>query len=59
MDARPGSLFGADSEFFDAFDMHPNQMEFEIHVVDTDPKTTSRYNQWLYSETLNLTASML
>ena len=57
MDARPGSLFGADSEFFNAFDMHPNQMEFEIHVVDTNPKTTSRYNQWLYSETLNLTAS--
>ncbi len=57
MDARPGSLFGADSEFFNAFDMHPNQMDFEIHVVDTNPKTTSRYNQWLYSETLNLTAS--
>jgi len=57
MDNRSGSLFGADTEFFDAFDMHPNKMEFEIHVVDTDPKTTSRYNQWLYSETLNLTAS--
>ena len=54
---RPGSLFGAESEFFDAFNMHPNDMNFEVHVVDTDPKTSSRYNQWLYSETLNLTAS--
>ena len=57
MDNRSGSLFGADTEFFDAFDMHPNKMEFKIHVVDTNPKTASRYNQWLYSETLNLTAS--
>ena len=54
---RPGSLFGAESEFFDLFNMHPNDMNFEVHVVDTDPKTSSRYNQWLYSETLNLTAS--
>ena len=54
---RSGSLFGADCEFFDAFGMHPNDMNFEVHVVDTNPKTTSRYNQWLYSETLNLTAS--
>ena len=54
---RVGSIFGADTEFFDAFDMHPNDMNFEIKVVDTDPKTSSRYNQWLYSETLNLTAS--
>ena len=54
---RPGSLFGADSEFFDAFQMCPNDMNFKVHVVDTNPKTTSRYNQWLYSETLNLTAS--
>jgi len=54
---RPGSLFDADIEFFDSFDMAPNDMNFEVHVVDTNPKTTSRYNQWLYSETLNLTAS--
>ena len=37
--------------------MEPNDMNFEVHVVDTNPKTRSRYNQWLYSETLNLTAS--
>tara|TARA_R100001460_G_scaffold44929_2_gene81935 strand:+ start:210 stop:1268 length:1059 start_codon:yes stop_codon:yes gene_type:complete len=54
---RPGSLFDADIEFFDSFDMAPNDMNFKVHVVDTNPKTTSRYNQWLYSETLNLTAS--
>ena len=54
---RPGYLFGADTEFFDAFGMHPNDMNFEIHTVDTNPKSTSKYNQWLYSETLNLTAS--
>jgi len=54
---RSGSLFGADDDFFNSFDMCPNDMNFEIHVVDTNPKTTSKYNQWLYSETLNLTAS--
>ena len=54
---RSGSLFDADTEFFDSFGMGPNDMNFEVHVVDTNPKTTSRYNQWLYSETLNLTAS--
>ena len=54
---RSGSLFDADTEFFDSFGMEPNDMNFEVHVVDTNPKTTSRYNQWLYSETLNLTAS--
>ena len=32
-------------------------MNFDINVVDTNPKTTSRYNQWLYSNTMNLTAS--
>ena len=54
---RSGSLFDADTEFFDSLFMEPNEMNFEVHVVDTNPKTTSRYNQWLYSETLNLTAS--
>ena len=54
---RPGSLFGAESEFFNLFNMHPNDMNFEVHIVDTNPKTASKYNQWLYSETLNLTAS--
>ena len=51
MNNRPGLLFGADSE------IHPNKMDFKIHIVDTNPKTTTKYNQWLYSETLNLTAS--
>ena len=54
---RPGYLFGAESDMFDSFGIHPSEMEFKIHVVNTDPKTTSRFNQWLYSETLNLTAS--
>ncbi len=54
---RSGSLFGADMEFFDKFDIKPNDMNFEVHIVDTNPKTVSKYNQWLYSETLNLTAS--
>ena len=54
---RSGSLFGADMEFFDGFDIKPNDMNFEVHIVDTNPKTVSKYNQWLYSETLNLTAS--
>ena len=56
---RSGYLpgFGADSEMFDDFNIHPNNMNFKIHVVDTNPKTNSKYNQWLYSEILNLTAS--
>lgn len=54
---RPGYLFGAETEIFEDFNIHPNQMDIKIHVVDTNPKTTSRYNQWLYSEILNLTAS--
>lgn len=54
---RPGSLFGIESEIFDSFDMHPMEMNISVHVVDTNPKTTSRFNQFLYSEVLNLTAS--
>jgi hypothetical protein len=55
--SRSGSLFGAETEMFDAFDMHPNDMNIRVHIVDTDPKSTVRFNQWLYSEILNLTAS--
>ena len=30
---RSGALFGADTEFFDAFDMHPNDMNLSlIHI---------------------------
>ena len=54
---RSGSLFGAETEMFDDFSMHPKDMSIRIHIVDTDPKPSSRFNQWLYSETLNLTAS--
>ncbi len=54
---RPGYLFSAEEDMFNTFDMHPNQMDFEIHVVDTSAKMTHRYNQWMYSEVLNLTAS--
>ena len=57
MSQSAGSIFGADDEMFVDFDMHPNDMDIKVHIVDTNPKTTSRYNQWLYSETLNLTAS--
>ena len=55
--SRSGSLFGAETEMFDEFSMHPNDMNIRIHIVNTDPKFQSRFNQWLYSETLNLTAS--
>ncbi len=55
--SRAGTIFGAECDMFDSFHMHPNDMNIQVHIVDTDPKTTSRYNQWLYSETLNLTAS--
>jgi hypothetical protein len=55
--SRSGTIFGAEYDMFDSFNMHPNDMNIKVHIVDTDPKTTSKYNQWLYSETLNLTAS--
>jgi hypothetical protein len=55
--SRSGALFGAETEMFDAFDMNPNDMGIRIHIVDTNPKSSTRFNQWLYSETLNLTAS--
>lgn len=55
--SRSGVLFGAETEMFDDFGMHPNDMNIRIHTVDTDPKSSVRFNQWLYSETLNLTAS--
>jgi len=54
---RPGYIFGAETEMFDNFKMHPNDMNIKIHIVDTNAKTKSKYNQWLYSEILNLTAS--
>ncbi len=55
--SRSGSLFGAETEMFDSFDIHPNDMNIRIHIVNTTPKSSARFNQWLYSETLNLTAS--
>lgn len=55
--SRSGALFGVETEMFDAFHIHPNEMNIHIHTVDTNPKSSSRFNQWLYSETLNLTAS--
>ena len=57
MSQSAGSIFGADDEMFDDFSIHPNDMDIKVHIVDTNPKTRSKYNQWLYSETLNLTAS--
>lgn len=54
---RPGYLFGAETEMFDDFSVHPNDMKFKIHIVDTSAKMNHRYNQWMYSEVLNLTAS--
>ena len=52
-----GKLFGPEDEIFSNFDLHPKDMKFSIHVVDTSPKPKSKYNQELYSEILNETAS--
>lgn len=52
-----GKLFGCENEIFSNFDIHPNDMEFSIHQVDTSAKSKSKYNQELYSEILNETAS--
>ena len=51
------SLFGPEESIFSDFSLHPNDMHFSIHTVDTSPKPKSKYNQFLYSEILNLTAS--
>jgi hypothetical protein len=51
------SLFGPEDDIFSDFGVHPRDMKFSIHTVDTSPKPTSRYNQQLYSEILHLTAS--
>ena len=51
------SLFGPEDEIFSDFSIHPNEMVFKIHQVDTSPKPKSKYNQSLYSEILNKTAS--
>ena len=52
-----GTLFGPEDDIFSDFNMHPRDMKFSIHTVDTSPKPQSRYNQALYAEILNLTAS--
>lgn len=57
MSSHSGSLFGPEDDIFSDFSLHPSEMKFSIHTVDTSPKPTSKYNQALYSEILNLTAS--
>jgi hypothetical protein len=52
-----GKLFGPEDEMFSDFSISPNDMSFTIHEVDTSPKPKSKYNQDLYSEILNITAS--
>jgi len=52
-----GKLFGPEDQMFSDFSIHPQDMNFSIHVVDTSPKPKSKYNQDLYSEILNDTAS--
>ena len=57
MSSTSTSLFGPEDDIFSNFNVHPNDMQFSIHTVDTSPKPKSKYNQALYSEILNLTAS--
>jgi hypothetical protein len=52
-----GKLFGPEDEIFSDFSLGPNDMSFTIHEVDTSSKPKSKYNQDLYSEILNMTAS--
>ena len=52
-----GKLFGSEDEIFCNFNLHPNDMKFSIHIVDTSPKPKTKYNQELYSNILNETAS--
>lgn len=57
MESGSASLFGPEDDIFNDFSIHPSEMKFSIHTVDTSPKPKSKYNQALYSEILNLTAS--
>jgi len=52
-----GKLFGPEDEMFSNFSIYPNDMSFTIHEVDTSSKPKTKYNQELYSEILNITAS--
>lgn len=52
-----GKLYGPEDEIFCNFNLHPNEMSFSIHEVDTSLKPKSKYNQDLYAEILNGTAS--
>jgi len=52
-----GKLFGPEDEIFSDFSVNPNAMSFTIHEVDTSSKPKTKYNQELYSEILNMTAS--
>ena len=57
LDKSSGTLFGPEDDIFSDFSVHPNDMKFSIHVVDTSNKPKSKYTQQLYSQVLNLTAS--
>jgi len=57
MQNSPGKLFGPESEIFSDFEIKPEEMKFTIHQVDTSNRPKSKYNQDLYSEILNITAS--
>lgn len=57
MKDTPASLFGPEDDIFSDFGVHPRDMQFSIHTVDTSSKPSSRYNQALYSQILNMTAS--
>jgi hypothetical protein len=50
-------MIGPEEEIFSDFSVEPNDMSFTIHEVDTSSKPKSKYNQELYSEILNMTAS--
>jgi len=57
LDNSSGTLFGPEDDIFSDFSVHPNDMKFSVHVVDTSNKPKSKYTQQMYSEVLNLTAS--
>jgi len=52
-----GKLFGPEDEIFSDFSIDPRDMVFSIREVDTSTKPKTKYNQELYSEILNMTAS--
>ncbi len=46
MSQSAGSIFGADDEMFDDFDIHPNDMDIKVHILETHKKNMTQQTFW-------------